>query len=171
MQVVDVVAEVLKREGVKFLIGYPVNHIIEAAAEADIRTIIVRQERTGVHMADAGARLTSGESVGIFCMQGGPGVENSFGAVAQAYSEAVPMIVIPGGAARAGAWVKPAFNAALNYQHNDTTLIYGSYAKGYKAGGVNLVAGDAPFKPETNTVEELGGVLHKLLTHPAAPAA
>jgi thiamine pyrophosphate-dependent acetolactate synthase large subunit-like protein len=46
-------AEILKREGVEVLIGYPVNPIIEAAAEADIRTVIVRQERTGIHMADA----------------------------------------------------------------------------------------------------------------------
>ena len=117
MRVSQAIAEVLKREGVKQIFAYPVNPLIEAAAEADIRPIIVRQERTGVHMADAGARLSSGENVGIFCMQGGPGVENSFGAVAQAYSEAVPMIIIPGGSARAGAWVKPAFNAALNYQH------------------------------------------------------
>src|SRR6185503_16086679 len=47
------VAEILKREGVQFLIGYPVNTVIEASAQADIRTIIVRQERTGLHMADA----------------------------------------------------------------------------------------------------------------------
>jgi thiamine pyrophosphate-dependent acetolactate synthase large subunit-like protein len=39
------IAEILKREGVEFLIGYPVNPIIEAAAQIDIRTIIVRQER------------------------------------------------------------------------------------------------------------------------------
>src|SRR6266850_155390 len=43
MKAAAAVAEILKREGVKFLIGYPVNPIIEAAAEADIRTIIVRQ--------------------------------------------------------------------------------------------------------------------------------
>src|SRR5438132_583068 len=47
MQGTAAVAEILKREGVEFLIGYPVNHILEAAAIADIRTIIVRQERTG----------------------------------------------------------------------------------------------------------------------------
>src|SRR5438132_10848482 len=41
---------------VRVLLGYPVNPIIEAAAEADIRTIIVRQERTGLHMADALSR-------------------------------------------------------------------------------------------------------------------
>ena len=117
MRVSQVMAEILKREGVKQIFAYPLNPLIEAAAEADIRPIIVRQERSGVHMADAGSRLTSGDSVGIFCMQGGPGVENSFGAIAQAYSEGVPLIAIPGGSARAQAWVKPAFNAALNYQH------------------------------------------------------
>ncbi len=117
MRVSQVIAEILKREGVKQIFAYPLNPLIEAAAEADIRPIIVRQERIGVHMADAGSRLSSGDNVGIFCMQGGPGVENSFGAIAQAYSEAVPLIAIPGGSARAQSWVKPAFNAALNYQH------------------------------------------------------
>jgi acetolactate synthase-1/2/3 large subunit len=117
MKVSQVIAEILKREGVKQIFAYPLNPLIEAAAEADIRPIIVRQERTGVHMADAGSRLSSGDNVGIFCMQGGPGVENSFGAIAQAYSEGVPLIAIPGGSARAQSWVKPAFNATLNYQH------------------------------------------------------
>ncbi|MCP6769695.1 thiamine pyrophosphate-binding protein, partial [Klebsiella pneumoniae] len=78
---------------------------------------IVRQERTGIHMADAFSRLRSGHNVGIFCMQAGPGTDNSFGAIAQAYAESVPLIVIPGGPARAQAWVKPAFNATLNMQH------------------------------------------------------
>ena len=91
------VAEILKREGVQFLIGYPVNTVIEASAQADIRTIIVRQERTGIHMADAVSRVTSGDRIGVFAMQHGPGVENSFGGVAQAYGDSVPIVVIPGG--------------------------------------------------------------------------
>ena len=53
MKVTNAIAHVLKTEGVEALIGYPVNPIIEAAAEADIRTIMVRQERTGLHMGDA----------------------------------------------------------------------------------------------------------------------
>ena len=64
MQVAGAIARVLKAEGVKFIIGYPVNPIIEAAAEADIRTIIVRQERVGLHMADAVSRLSSGDTIG-----------------------------------------------------------------------------------------------------------
>ena len=53
MKTGDAIAEILKREGVELLIGYPVNHILEHAAAADIRPIIVRQERIGLHMADA----------------------------------------------------------------------------------------------------------------------
>jgi len=110
------VAQILKREGVEFVIGYPVNHIIESAAEADIRTIIVRQERTGLHMADAVSRVTSGRKIGVFAMQMGPGAENGFGGVAQAYADSVPIIVFPGGYDRAISSVRPNFNAVVSYQ-------------------------------------------------------
>ncbi|MBI4628365.1 MAG: thiamine pyrophosphate-requiring protein [Candidatus Rokubacteria bacterium] len=117
MRVAAVVAEILKREGVSFLIGYPVNQIIEAAAEADIRTIIVRQERTGLHMADAVSRITSGERIGVFAMQHGPGTENAFGGVAQAFGDSVPIVVLPGGYPRRLLNLPPNFSSFLNYQH------------------------------------------------------
>jgi thiamine pyrophosphate-dependent acetolactate synthase large subunit-like protein len=117
MKVSAAVAEILKREGVEFLIGYPVNPIIEAAAAADIRTIIVRQERTGLHMADAVSRISSGRRIGVFAMQHGPGAENSFGGVAQAYGDSVPIVVLPAGYPRHLINVPPNFNAALNYRH------------------------------------------------------
>ena len=41
------IAEIMKREGIEILCGYPVNHLIEYAAAADIRPVIVRQERIG----------------------------------------------------------------------------------------------------------------------------
>jgi acetolactate synthase-1/2/3 large subunit len=41
------IARILKIEGVDVLFGYPRNAVLEAAAKEDIRTIIVRQERTG----------------------------------------------------------------------------------------------------------------------------
>ncbi|MDQ3810865.1 MAG: thiamine pyrophosphate-requiring protein [Chloroflexota bacterium] len=129
MHVAAAIAQILKREGVDCLIGYPVNPVIEAAAEADIRTIIVRQERTGLHMADAISRMSSGQRVGVFAMQHGPGTENAFGGVAQAYSEGVPMVVIPGAYVRSQMQVKPNFHAYLNYQHvtkSIETLVLGS---------------------------------------------
>jgi len=117
MKAAAAIAEILKREGVTFLIGYPVNTILEAAAQADIRTIIVRQERVGLHMADAVSRVTSGQKIGVFAMQHGPGAENSFGGVAQAYGDSVPIVVLPGGYPRRLTNVAPNFNSALNYRH------------------------------------------------------
>jgi thiamine pyrophosphate-dependent acetolactate synthase large subunit-like protein len=117
MLAADAVAEILKREGIQFLIGYPVNGIIEAAARADIRTIIVRQERTGLHMADAVSRVCSSQQIGVFAMQHGPGTENSFGGVAQAYGDSSPIIVLPCGYPRRLINVNPNVNAFLNFQH------------------------------------------------------
>jgi len=109
-----VVAEVMKREGVDLLLTYPLNALTERCAEVNIRPIVVRQERIGVHMADAISRLSSGDKVGVFACQEGPGIENAFGAVAQAYSECVPMVVFPSGG---GSFIRPAFNATMNFQH------------------------------------------------------
>ena len=117
MKVVNAIAEILKRENIKYIIGYPVNPIIEAAAEADIRTIIVRQERVGLHMADAVSRLSSGNDIGVFVMQHGPGAENAFGGVAQAFGESVPILVMPAGYQRRIANYFPNFNSTLNMQH------------------------------------------------------
>jgi acetolactate synthase-1/2/3 large subunit len=110
------VAEILKREGVDFLIGYPVNPVIETAARADIRTIMVRQERVGLHMADAVSRLTSGRRIGVFAMQHGPGAENAFGGVAQAYGDSSPIVVLPAGFPRRLAGVAPNFSSAVAYR-------------------------------------------------------
>src|SRR5271169_2643061 len=117
MKVANAVAEILKREGIEFLIGYPVNPIIEAAAEADIRTIMVRQERIGLHMCDAIGKLSSGDRIGVFVMQHGPGTENAFGGVAQSFGDSTPVVVLPAGYARNINQVHPNFSAALNFRH------------------------------------------------------
>ncbi len=117
MNVAGAIARAMKVEGVDVLFAYPVNPLIEAAASEDIRTIIVRQERTGLHMADAYSRVTSGDKIGVFCMQHGPGAENAFGGVAQAFSESVPILVVPGGYPRQLATYYPNFNSALNMRN------------------------------------------------------
>ena len=94
------IANVLKMEGVDFIACIPSNPLIEAAAVAGIRPIVFRQECTGVHMADGFARVTNGKRTGIFLMQSGPGAENAFGGVAQAYADSVPMLLLPAAAAR-----------------------------------------------------------------------
>ena len=114
MKTPDAISEILKRENVEWVIGYPVNHILERAACAGIRPIIVRQERTGLHMADAISRVTSGRKIGVFCMQHGPGTENAYGGVAQAYSESVPILVMPMGYAQRMAWVDRNFFSSVS---------------------------------------------------------
>jgi len=109
--VADAIAAVLKREGVDVVFGYPRNQVLEACARIGIRTVIVRQERTGLHMADALSRLTKGARMGVFVMQQGPGAENAFGGVAQAFADSVPVLVMPQGYALSQAHVPHNFNA------------------------------------------------------------
>jgi hypothetical protein len=114
MKAVEAVCEILKREGIEVIIGYPVNHVLEYAARADIRPVIVRQERVGLHMADAMSRLSSGKTIGVFAMQHGPGSENAYGGVAQAYGESVPMLVLPMGYPRRIAHIDPNYNSTIS---------------------------------------------------------
>jgi acetolactate synthase-1/2/3 large subunit len=117
MNVGQVIAEILKRESVEILFTYPLNPLTEYAAAVDIRPLVVRQERVGCAMADAMGRMTSGDKVSVFCCQHGPGIENAFGSIAQAYSEGVPLVVVAGGTSRGQHYMKPYFSASLNFQH------------------------------------------------------
>jgi len=116
MKVSEAIAEILEREGVDVIFGYPRNAVLETAAARGIRPIIVRQERVGLHMADALSRLTRGKRMGVFAMQHGPGAENAFGGVAQAYAESVPVLVLPAGYARKNAFVPDNFNSTRSME-------------------------------------------------------
>lgn len=112
----DVIAEILKREGTEFLACYPRNPVIDACAALDIRTVLCRQERIGVGMADGFSRVRRGRQNGVFAAQHGPGIENAFAGVAQAYSENVPMLVIPAGFSGERQTIHPTFRAAEVYR-------------------------------------------------------
>ncbi|MBT2188046.1 thiamine pyrophosphate-requiring protein [Sphingobium sp. H33] len=114
MKTCDAIVEILKREGVEVLFGYPRNALLEAAAEGNIRTIIPRQERIGLHMADAYSRLTKGEKIGVFTCQHGPGAEVAYAGVAQAFGESVPILFMPGGYATPIAHVGRNYNSVRN---------------------------------------------------------
>jgi thiamine pyrophosphate-dependent acetolactate synthase large subunit-like protein len=115
MQVITAIAEILKREGVEFLSTYPTTPLIDAAAAAGIRPVLCRQERVGVGIADGFTRTTSGRRIGVFAMQYGPGAENAFPGVATAYSDSVPILVLPLGHQRERAQVFPLFSSARTY--------------------------------------------------------
>ena len=115
MKVVDAIARILKIEGAEFLSAYPTTPVIEAAARAEIRPVLCRQERVGVGIADGYARVTNGKKLAAFCMQYGPGAENAFPGVATAYSDSTPVLLLPLGHPRDRAQVFPLFSSARTF--------------------------------------------------------
>ena len=115
MKTVDAIAEILKREGVEFLSAYPTTSVIDATAAVGIRSVLCRQERVGVGIADGFTRITNGRRPGVFAMQYGPGAENAFPGVATAYSDSVPILLLPLGHQRDRAQVFPLFSSARTY--------------------------------------------------------
>jgi thiamine pyrophosphate-dependent acetolactate synthase large subunit-like protein len=116
MNGVTAIAHILQLEGVEWIGCMPSNSLIEAAARAGIRPIVCRQERTGVHMADGFSRLHNGRRIGVFLMQAGPGAENAFGGVAQAFADGVPILLLPAGANRDRLGVPPTFSPTRSYE-------------------------------------------------------
>ena len=117
----QIVAEILKREGTEFLSCYPRNTIIEPCAALGIRPILCRQERVGVGLADGYSRIKRGNVNGVFAAQAGPGIENAFPGVAQAYAENVPLLIVSGGLPLARQYVRPVFRAADVYRQAGIT--------------------------------------------------
>jgi acetolactate synthase-1/2/3 large subunit len=93
--VADRIVEVLLREGVEHLVGFPENRLINSAALAGVRPIITRTERVAVNTADGFARATDGERILPCATQYGPGVEAAFAAVAQAHGDRSPILLLP----------------------------------------------------------------------------
>jgi thiamine pyrophosphate-dependent acetolactate synthase large subunit-like protein len=117
MKAAAVVADILKREGTEHLFCFPIHQVIDACAELGIRPIMARTERAVVGMADGYARVTNGRKIGVCTMQYGPGTENAFGGLAQAYSDSTPILCLPGGVPETRTGVRPNFDAVLNFQH------------------------------------------------------
>jgi thiamine pyrophosphate-dependent acetolactate synthase large subunit-like protein len=111
----DLVAQSLKAEGVTWMACFPANPLIESVAKLGIRPIVFRQERGGINCADGFSRQTAGKQIGVFASQSGPGVENSFGGIAQAFGDAVPLLFLPGGSGTNSYDVTPNFSATRNY--------------------------------------------------------
>ena len=115
MKVLEVMAEILKREGIEFFSCFPSTPVIDALAAAEIRPIVCRQERVGMGIADGYSRVSNGRRIGVFVMQFGPGAENAFAGIATAYSDSVPVLLLPTGNARDRVGMKPYFSSVRSY--------------------------------------------------------
>ncbi|MBI2290096.1 MAG: thiamine pyrophosphate-requiring protein [Betaproteobacteria bacterium] len=116
MRTIDAVAEILKREGINILPSFPTTAVIEAAAAAGIKPIICRQERVGVGIADGWSRINNGKPAGAFAMQYGPGAENAYAGVTTAFSDAVPLLLLPLGHPLERDRVFPNFSSIRSYE-------------------------------------------------------
>ena len=117
MKSTSMIADIFKREGVDHLFCFPVNPLIDAAAEVGIRPIMACTERTVIGMADGYTRVNNGRRIGVCAVQMGPGIENTFGGVAQAYADSTPILCLPGGPPQTRLSAQPNFDPVLNYQH------------------------------------------------------
>jgi thiamine pyrophosphate-dependent acetolactate synthase large subunit-like protein len=93
----DIIARVLKNQGVKFLFslcGGHISPILVGAKHQGIRVIDVRQEPTAVFAADAVSRLTG--IPGVAAVTAGPGVTNSITALKNAQMAQSPLILLGG---------------------------------------------------------------------------
>ena len=108
-------AKILKKEGVEWIAAFPAQSLIDACAREGIRPILSRQERAGVNMADGFSRIKNGQDHRRVHHADGPGSENAFGGVAQAFADSVPILCLPGGQPFDRMDVHPNFEAVKNY--------------------------------------------------------
>ncbi len=94
----EMLVQSLTDEGVKYIFGYPggaVLHIYDALFQQEnIEHILVRHEQAAGHMADAYSRVTG--QTGVVLATSGPGATNTVTAIATAFMDSVPMVVIAG---------------------------------------------------------------------------
>jgi acetolactate synthase-like protein len=96
----EIVADVLVRQGVRFLFtlcGGHISPILVAAKARGLRVVDTRHEATAVFAADAVARLTG--VPGVAAVTAGPGVTNAITALKNAQMAQSPLVLLGGAAA------------------------------------------------------------------------
>jgi acetolactate synthase-1/2/3 large subunit len=87
----------LQEEGVKIIFGFPGGAVIDlfdALMDSDITNVLVRHEQGAVHAADGLARVTG--EVGVALLTSGPGATNGVTAIATAYMDSIPLVILTG---------------------------------------------------------------------------
>jgi len=116
MNTVQVVAKILRSEGVEWVSCFPSNPLIEEVAKENIRPIMFRHERGAVMAADGFSRVNHRDKFGVVITQSGPGAENSMGGIAQAFSDNVPILYLPAGPQLSEYAIRPNFSAVRTFQ-------------------------------------------------------
>jgi acetolactate synthase I/II/III large subunit len=97
LKVSDAIVRCLEKEEVEILFGYPGAAVIplyESLSKGNIKHILVRHEQAAGHSASGYARATG--KPGVCIVTSGPGSTNIITAIATAYIDSIPMVVITG---------------------------------------------------------------------------
>lgn len=95
--VAKAMVECLKAEGIETVFGYPgaaICPFYDELYSSDIKHVLVRHEANGGHAASGYARITGKPAVAI--ATSGPGATNIITAIATAYMDSIPMVIITG---------------------------------------------------------------------------
>jgi acetolactate synthase-1/2/3 large subunit len=93
----EAIIQCLLEEGVKTIFGFPGGAVIDlydALMDSEVNHILVRHEQGAVHAADGLARVTG--DVGVALLTSGPGATNGVTAIATAYMDSIPMVILTG---------------------------------------------------------------------------
>jgi thiamine pyrophosphate-dependent acetolactate synthase large subunit-like protein len=90
-------ARLLKREGIPWVSCYPTSPVNNALGEEGVPIMMMGEERFAVAVADAFSRVTCGKQIGACTVMAGlnaAGIQMAYGAVAQAWEDSSPLLVI-----------------------------------------------------------------------------
>jgi thiamine pyrophosphate-dependent acetolactate synthase large subunit-like protein len=93
-------ARILKAEGVPWVSCYPTNHVNNALGEEGVPIMMMGEERFAVAVADAFSRVTAGKQIGVCTVMSNlnaAGIQMAYGAIAQAWEDSSPLLVITEG--------------------------------------------------------------------------
>jgi acetolactate synthase I/II/III large subunit len=98
-------ARILKAEGIPWVSCYPTNHVNNALGEEGVPILMMGEERFAVAVADAYSRVTCGKQIGVCTVMANlnaAGIQMAYGAIAQAWEDSSPLLVIAEGVGQGG---------------------------------------------------------------------
>lgn len=115
-------ARILKTEGIPWVSCYPTNHVNNALGEEGVPIVMMGEERFAVAVADAFSRVTCGKQIGVCTVMANlnaAGIQMAYGAIAQAWEDSSPLLVIAEGVSQ----------GASQHTHFDMATALGSVTK------------------------------------------
>jgi len=98
-------ARILKAEGIPWVSCYPTNHVNNALGEEGVPILMMGEERFAVAVADGFSRVTAGKQIGVCTVMANlnaAGIQMAYGAIAQAWEDSSPLLVIAEGVGQGG---------------------------------------------------------------------